>query len=87
MFMCPYCGNMLSDETMGCCGESSGHMIDLGKEFLKQKKYCDGQGTPCFILEECPRCGEAIFSDDEVRSKADKEQLTQCPFCFYSFVE
>ena len=59
--ICPYCGKKLPDERFGCCDESSGHMMNITEAFEKQQKLCHGLGVPCFVLEECPMCGEFIF--------------------------
>jgi len=85
--ICPYCGKKLPDERFGCCDESSGHMMNITEAFEKQQKLCHGLGVPCFVLEECPMCGEFIFDDYVTFSEAGERMITGCPHCNYSFVE
>lgn len=55
----------------------------------KQELFCKTRNIPFFAPENgiCYKCHKYIYDDTKTKEKADKENITGCPFCNKSFVE
>lgn len=59
----------------------------MNKYYQKQIKYCEDNKLPVMSAERCFNCNKDIYEDEVTKKKADKEMITACPFCRYSFVD
>jgi predicted kinase len=59
----------------------------LFRFYNRQVQYCQSKNLPVLLIGYgwCPKCQKNVFDFASIRETADKEYITGCPHCHFSF--